>query len=128
MTSNEFRRIALSFPETEERAHMNHPDFRVCGKIFATLGYPNKDWGMVKLTLEQQAEFVHDEPRSFDPCAGAWGRKGATSVRLKSVKKATLQRALEAAWRNTAPKKLAQSWKSPAAKIRRTGSGHKLPY
>ena len=115
MTSNDFRRIALSFPETEERAHMGHPDFRVAGKIFATLRYPSKDWGMVKLTPEQQAELIHDEPKVFDPCNGAWGRKGATNVRLKLVKKATLQRALEAAWCNAAPKKLVPSRKSPGA-------------
>jgi hypothetical protein len=63
----EFRRMALSLPETEERAHMGHPDFRVCGKIFATLGYANKEWGMVKLTPQQQEELVHDEPKTFDP-------------------------------------------------------------
>ena len=50
MTSRDFRRIALSFPETSESAHMNHPDFRVRGKVFATLGYPDKQFGMVKLT------------------------------------------------------------------------------
>ncbi len=112
MTPDAFRRLALSFPETQERTHMDHPDFRVAGKIFATLGYPNKDSAMVKLTREQQAELMHDEPKAFHPCNGAWGRKGATNVRLKSVKKVTLQRALEAAWRNTAPKNLAQSWMS----------------
>ena len=122
MTSDDFRHIALSFPETEERAHMGHPDFRVAGKIFATLSYPNKDWGMVKLTPEQQAELIHDEPKVFDPCNGAWGRKGATNVRLKLVKKATLQRALEAAWCNTAPKTLTQSRKSTVPK-----SGRKMP-
>ena len=101
--------MALSFPETEARAHMNHPDFRVGGKIFATLGYPGKDWGMVKLTPEQQEEFLHDEPQSFRPCSGAWGRKGSTNVHLKSVKRTALRRALEAAWRNTAPKALLSS-------------------
>jgi hypothetical protein len=115
VTREEFRRMALSFPETQERAHMNHPDFRVCGKIFATLAYPNKEWGMVKLTPEQQQELMHDEPGTFDPCSGAWGRQGSTSVRLKSVKKATLRRALEAAWRNAAPKKLTQTSKPPTA-------------
>jgi hypothetical protein len=103
VTSKEFRQIALSFPEAEERAHMNHPDFRVGGKIFATLGYPDKNSGMVKLTPEQQEEFRHDEPASFSPCSGKWGRNGATNVQLKSIKKTTLRRALEAAWRNTAP-------------------------
>lgn len=106
VTPKEFRKLALSFPETDERAHMHHPDFRVSGKIFATLGYPDKSCGMVKLTPEQQAELMHDEPKAFNPCGGAWGRKGATNVHLKSVKKATLRRALEAAWRNTAPKSI----------------------
>jgi hypothetical protein len=115
MTPNEFRRLALSFPETEERGHMGHPDFRVCGKIFATLSFPDKGWGMVKLTPEQQEELVHDEPKTFDPCSGAWGRHGCTNVRLKAVKKTTLLRALEAAWRNTAPKKLAGAWKPSQA-------------
>ena len=62
MTVDEFRSIALSFPETEERAHMNHPDFRVGGKIFATLSYPNESFGMVKLFPDQQAEFVAGDP------------------------------------------------------------------
>jgi hypothetical protein len=115
MTKKEFRRMALSFPETEERAHMGHPDFRVCGKIFATLSPPDKGWGMVKLTPEQQEELVHDHPKTFDPCNGAWGRQGCTNVHLKLVKKATLHRALEAAWRNTAPKKVAQTWSPPHA-------------
>ena len=83
---------------------MNHPDFRVGGKIFATLGYPNKGFGMVKLTPEQQQELTHDEPETFIPAAGAWGRQGSTTVRLKSATKTTLLRALEAAWRNTAPR------------------------
>ena len=58
MTPNEFRKLALSFPETEERGHMNHPDFRVAGKIFATLGYPDRSWGMVKLTPVEQEMLV----------------------------------------------------------------------
>ena len=112
LTAKQFRLLALSFPETEEHSHMNHPDFRVAGKIFATLGYPDKSWAMVKLTPEQQTELMHDEPEVFAPAAGAWGREGSTKVHLKSAKKATVRRALEAAWRNTAPKKLTQSWKS----------------
>ena len=65
MTAADFRRLALSLPETEEHAHMNHPDFRVAGKIFATLGYPNASRGMVKLFPDQQAEFVAADPKSF---------------------------------------------------------------
>ncbi len=106
MTANDFRRMALALPETAERAHMDHPDFRVCGKIFATLGYPAKGWGMVKLTAEQQHYFSKADPDIFVPVKGAWGRRGATSVHLKKVSKATLLRAISAAWRNTAPKRL----------------------
>jgi hypothetical protein len=73
---------------------MHHPDFRVAGKIFATLGYPDKSWGMVKLTPEKQAELMHDEPRAFVPAAGAWGRQGSTTVHLKFTKVTTLRRAL----------------------------------
>jgi hypothetical protein len=106
MTTAEFRRLALSLPKTEERAHMDHPDFRVAGKVFATLGYPDKNWGMVKLTPIEQEMFVKAQPRIFNPCAGAWGRRGCTNVRLKGVRKTTLRRALLAAWRLTAPKHL----------------------
>jgi hypothetical protein len=105
-TANQFRRMALTLPGTSESAHMNHPDFRVEGKIFATLGYPDKTCGMVKLTPAQQKEFVRGDPEVFDPCNGAWGRRGATNVRLDLVAKDTLWRALATAWRNTAPKHL----------------------
>jgi hypothetical protein len=74
MTAQDFRRLALSLPETTEQAHMNHPDFRVRGRIFATLGYPGGNWAMVKLTPEQQANFVGAEPASFVPVKGGWGR------------------------------------------------------
>jgi hypothetical protein len=111
MNSTDFRRIALSFPETSEDSHMGHPDFRVSGKIFATLAYPKPGWGMVKLTPEQQAEFVHDEPKVFVPVKGGWGRKGATNVALKLAKKTILSTALGAAWRNHAPKRVLEQFK-----------------
>jgi hypothetical protein len=85
---------------------MEHPDFRVRGKIFATLGYPDSDWGMVKLTPDQQTSFVRAEPTVYVPVKGAWGRKGSTSVRLESASEATLRHALALAWRNVAPKRL----------------------
>src|SRR5580698_3551110 len=106
MTANDFRKIALSLPETEERQHMDHPDFRVAGKIFATLGYPDKSGAMVKLSPEDQHNFSKDYPDAFVPVKGAWGRRGATSVHLKAAKQETLRKALQAAWRNTAPKRL----------------------
>jgi hypothetical protein len=110
VTANDFRRLALALPETEERAHTSHPDFRVCGKIFATLGYPDKSRGMVKLSAEQQHSFSKDYPDAFVPVKGAWGRRGATSVNLKASQKETLRKAIEGAWRNTAPKRLAEQF------------------
>lgn len=106
MTAKEFRAIALSLPEATEAAHMGHPDFRVGGRIFATLGYPRSGWGMVSLTPEQQELFVRAQPAAFAPVHGGWGRKGATNVRLRAAKKAAVREALSIAWRNRAPKRL----------------------
>lgn len=106
MTAADFRRIALNLPETEESAHMSHPDFRVGGKIFASLGYPDADHGMVILPPEEQARFVESHPKVFTPAKGAWGKRGSTAVSLGAVDKATLKRAMEIAWRKRAPKDL----------------------
>jgi hypothetical protein len=109
MTEIQFRRLALDFPETSEHAHGGHPDFRVAGKVFATLAYPARGWGMVKLTLEQQAMFAQTDPGAFVPVKGAWGRRGATNVLLSKAKAATVRGALVAAWLNVAPKRIAQA-------------------
>jgi len=106
MNPDDFRSIALALPETIESAHMSHPDFRVGGKIFASLGAPDEAHGMVKLSPEDQATFVRTEPKVFRPANGAWGRAGCTYVTLEEVSEPTLCQALNAAWRNTAPKKL----------------------
>lgn len=106
MTAKDFRQLVLALPKTEERQHMDHPDFRVAGKIFATLGYPDKTRGMVKLSPEDQHNFSKDYPDTFIPVKGTWGRRGATSVHLKAAKKEVLRKAISAAWRNTAPKRL----------------------
>jgi hypothetical protein len=106
MTAADFRRIASSLPEAEESAHMSHPDFRVGGKIFATLGYPDGDHGMVILPPEEQERLVRTYPKVFAPAKGGWGKRGSTSVRLEEVDKATLKRALAIAWRKRAPKDL----------------------
>ena len=96
-------------PEATESAHGGHPDFRVANKVFASLGVPDKAWGMVKLTPEQQDILVDAEPGAFKPAAGAWGRRGYTHVRLAAVDQKTLGSALAMAWRNTAPSKLLAS-------------------
>lgn len=110
MTSDEFRRIALALPEASENSHMGHPDFRKNGKIFATLQYPDENWGMVKLPPEQQNNFVQLHPKAFKPVKGAWGRQGCTSVLLEAVDENTLREALRTAWSNVAqqPKKAAR--------------------
>ena len=106
MTSNMFRKLVLSLPETIEAEHMNHPDFRVGGKIFATLGYPDVRSGMVKLNPVQQADYVQQYPAVFEAIQNAWGRKGATTVHLKEATVDVVMMALKDAWRNTAPPKL----------------------
>ena len=100
MTTADFRRLALTLPETAESAHMDHPDFRVRGKVFATLGYPDDAYGMVKLTPEQQHGYIKSEPDVFTPSKGAWGRGGSTIVMLKAAKKTSLRAAMAAAWGN----------------------------
>jgi hypothetical protein len=100
----EFRRMALNHPDAVEGSHMHHPDFRVRGRVFATLGYPDAACGMVKLSPAKQAEFIGSLPEAFAPAAGAWGRRGATVVNLRKARKAVLQRALLAAWSAVARK------------------------
>jgi hypothetical protein len=101
MTTATFRKMALEIPGAVESAHMNHPDFRIEGKIFATLRSINdEDWGMVKLTPEQQRSFMKKAPSVFSPCNGVWGEHGATNVHLPSAKKIVLRAALDAARKN----------------------------
>ena len=97
---------------------MNHPDFRVAGKIFATLGYPDESRGMVKLFPDQQAEFVAAAPAMFTPVKGGWGKQGCTHVLLKAATKERVREALSAAWDRAAPKAGAKKPTSNAAKKR----------
>jgi len=94
MTPNEFRKVALALPETEERGHMDHPDFRAHGKIFATLGYPNDEWGMVKVAPDDQLALVAAAPDVFVPAKGKWGERGATCVRLELADVAAVREAM----------------------------------
>jgi hypothetical protein len=113
MTASEFRNLALDLPQTCESSHMDHPDFRVGGKIFATLG-PAEAWGMVKLKPPQQQRLMRAEPRAFAPAAGAWGKRGSTIVHLESARIETVRDALKLAWLNVAPKRIAQRYAEPA--------------
>jgi hypothetical protein len=128
MTREDFRKLALALPQAEEKSHMGHPDFRVKGRIFATLPDVDEelsDVGMVKLTLEQQAEFVEKEPGVFGPCQGAWGLGGATYVRLGKAKVATVRLAVGLAWENVSAtgtkKKVSPRGAGSAGKRGKTG-------
>jgi hypothetical protein len=98
MNAEDFRRIALSFAGAEEGSHMGSADFRVDGRIFATLASIKQGYGNLKLTPEQQAEFVEELPEVFLPIAGGWGRTGMTHIRLSKADEDVLTGALRAAW------------------------------
>jgi hypothetical protein len=94
----DFRRIALSLEGAEEGSHMGAVDFRVGGRIFATLASQAQGYGNLMLTPEVQAGFVEERPDLFLPVAGGWGRMGATHIMLAKAKKDVLEGALRAAW------------------------------
>jgi hypothetical protein len=99
MTPNDFRRIALALEWSEEDSHMGSPDFRVGGRICATLAAQKQGYGNLMLSPEQQAAFVKEMPAVFVPIPGGWGRMGCTHVVLSKVTRDVLVGALEAAWR-----------------------------
>jgi hypothetical protein len=106
VTAAGFRRAALALPGTTEGSHFGNADFRVGGKIFATLALEKEGFGVLLLTPEQQAGMVEDAPDMFSPVHGGWGRLGATRVRLAKVTPDVLAGALRMAWRRKAPKRL----------------------
>jgi hypothetical protein len=110
MTAAQFRKLALSLPEAVESQHMGHPDFRVGGKIFATL-WPDGVWGMVKLEPEAQADLCADEPEIFQVWPGGWGRLGCTRIILKKAPSASVRRALTVAWLRIAARRLHEKLK-----------------
>ncbi len=95
--------MALALPGATEQGHMGRPDFRVRKRIFATLGYPDVAWAMVKLKPEQQEICVAAEPNIFVPANGAWGRGGATILRLELADAPTAASVLRMAWSNLQP-------------------------
>jgi hypothetical protein len=109
MTIDHFRRMALEIPTAVEQSHMNHPDFRIAGRIFASLGVPDENWGMIKLTPEQQRTSIEKAPEVFKPSSGAWGRQGCTNVYLPFAKTNSVRAALQAAAKNVPSKKKKRS-------------------
>ena len=123
MTADDFRRIALSLEGAEEGSHMGAVDFRVGGRIFATLAHEQRGYGNLMLTPELQAAFVEKLPDVFLPVHGGWGRQGATHVRLAIVSEDVLQGALDAAWKLRIEKN-AKSGKRPMTRVRAGKTGH----
>jgi hypothetical protein len=99
VNASDFRRIALSLEGAEEGSHMGAADFRVGGRIFATLAAVAKGYGNLMLTPEQQAAFVEEEPEIFLPVPGGWGRNGATHLRLEKANEDLMTGALRTAWK-----------------------------
>lgn len=96
------RALALLLPETVEGAHQGHPDFRVGGRIYATL-WTDEARVVVRLTPEAQAALTEAEPDAFEPVPGTWGARGWTSLDLDAAAEETLRGALLKAWTVTAP-------------------------
>jgi hypothetical protein len=99
MTPSDFRRIALSFDGAEEGSHMGATDFRVDGRIFATLASVKEGYGNLMITPEVQAAFIADRPDLFLPIHGGWGRMGMTHIRLAAADEDTLTGALRTCWK-----------------------------
>ena len=118
-TAADFRRIALSFEGAEEGSHMGSPDFRVGGRIFATLAAQAQGYGNLLLTPEQQAAFVAEEPEVFIPIHGGWGRNGATHVQLSAANEDLLLGALTTAWKLRVEKNRTAGKKSSTSKAKK---------
>jgi hypothetical protein len=126
MRVSDFRRLALSLDGAVEGSHFGNADFRVGGKIFATLSLAKQGYGVLLLTPEQQAGMVEDEPEIFSAIPNGWGRNGATRVALAKVSSDILKAALQTAWQRRAPKTTAkpssQITKSHPTRRRKTSS------
>jgi hypothetical protein len=118
MDAEDFRRIALSMEGAGESSHMGSPDFRVGGRIFATLASQSQGYGNLMLTPDQQAAFVGELPEVFIPIAGGWGRMGATHIRFSAASEDVLAGALHTAWKARVEKNARPGKKKAAGKPR----------
>ena len=115
MNAADFRRIALSLEGAEQGSHMGAADFRVKGRIFATLASQDEGYGNLMLTLEQQADFVRELPDVFLPIHGGWGRMGMTHIRLAKATEDVLAGALRTAWKLRVEKNAKAGKRKPAS-------------
>jgi hypothetical protein len=116
MNVADFRRIALGLPGAEESSHMGQPDFRVDGRLFATLASAKQGYGNLRLTMEQQTAFVEEMPEVFLPIPGGWGRIGMTHIRLAEASEDVLYGALHTAWKLRVEKNAKSGKKKRASK------------
>lgn len=125
MNAAKFRKLALDLPGATEGSHNGHADFRVGGKVFASLAPPpGEEWGMVKVAAEQQATLVRAAPEVFRPATGAWGRSGCTIVTLSEARVAGVKEALGWAWRNVAPKGMLRAFEREGPEGAAQGEAH----
>ena len=109
ITIEQARKMALAFPETEEKSHFHLAAFWVKNKIFATI-HADKNYVMVKLSPIDQSVFCSFNKEVIFPVPGGWGKHGATFINLKKVKKSMFLDALDTAWKTTAPPKLVEKY------------------
>jgi predicted DNA-binding protein (MmcQ/YjbR family) len=110
ITTQAFRKLAMSFPEALEQPHFHRTSFRVKKKIFATLDEREKRV-VVKFSPVEQSVFIDAGKGTIYPVPGGWGRSGFTYVDLATVKKSMLADAVTASYRNVAPGKLSDALK-----------------
>jgi hypothetical protein len=127
MSPAAFRKLALAQPGASEGSHGGHPDFRANGKVFASLGFKDKDTGMVNLTPEQQEMLVAAEPAIFSPIKGAWGLRGYTSVHIPAADTTTMKSALAMAVRKvSSPTRRVATAGGPTASRQRKSPASRL--
>jgi hypothetical protein len=127
MNAADFRRLALLLDDAEEGSHMGSPDFRVGGRIFATLAHEKQGYGNLMLSPEQQAAFVDEQPEVFLPVAGGWGRMGATHILLAAAKEAVLGGALHTAWKLRVEKNVKAGKTKRTSTVPKAGAKRKKP-
>jgi hypothetical protein len=121
VTPNDFRRLALTLEGAREGSHLGHPDFRVGGRIFATLASQDQGYGNLMLSPDEQTAFVEELPEVFLPIAGGWGRMGMTHIRLATATEDMLRGALYTAWKRRREKNARRG--KQASKSKRDASG-----
>ena len=124
---NIFRRLALQLPGAVESSHMNHPDFRLNNRIFATLSAQEKGCGVLKLTTEQQTAFIADQPHIFSPVQGGWGRMGMTFIHLKEADESIMTGALKTAYTNVQEKQLQKKSSNRSVKSSKRAKTNRHP-